>query len=215
LEQDIDAAALLAFRSSLLAVEVVYKSQTADTGKYKYTYANLGDVLEEVKRVCEMFNLAITQTATALDGHLVLQTALIHESGGVYEPAPIMLPLPREAQALGSAITYLRRYSLVTIFGIPVEDDDGKAASQAERAPDQYGGYRSGAEERIHAEFSKLAQDGEDEVGKELRLRFRIVFGTGLSELPVSRHGEALEWVLKEIPLERAAQAAEPEPAGA
>lgn len=195
-----DLQALLAFRSALLAIEVVHKSQVADTGKYKYSYANLSDVLEEVKRVCEMFQLAVTQTPTAKDGLLYVGTTLIHLSGGVYQPDPIALPLPKEAQALGSAITYLRRYSLVTIFGIPVEDDDGAAATKEVRAPDQYGGYRSGAEERIHAEFTKLAQDGEDDVGKRVRENFRAFFNTGLSELPTSRHGEALEWVLNAIP---------------
>ncbi len=195
-----DLQALLAFRDALGAVETVLRSREADTGKYTYRYADLADVLAEVKRVCEMFKLAMTQTATAEDGMLMLGTTLIHESGGTYQPDPIMLPLPREAQALGSAITYMRRYSLVTMFGIPVEDDDGAAASKAERAPDQYGGYRSGAEERIHAEFHKLDQDGEQEVGKIVRQDFRRVFSVGLSELPVARHGDALEWVLKAIP---------------
>ena len=36
----------------------------------------------------------------------------------------------QDAQAVGSAITYLRRYSLQSIMGLPVEDDDGNAASR-------------------------------------------------------------------------------------
>ena len=43
----------------------------------------------------------------------------------------------QDAQAVGSAITYLRRYALQSIMGLPVEDDDGNAASR--RAPQQQG----------------------------------------------------------------------------
>jgi hypothetical protein len=35
------------------------------------------------------------------------------------------------AQGFGSALTYARRYALVTAFGVPVEDDDGNAAAKA------------------------------------------------------------------------------------
>jgi len=201
--------ALLAFRDALAAVEGVTASETADTGRYSYRYANLTAVLAEVKRVCEMHRLEMTQTATADNGLLLVGTTLIHESGGVYQPDPIALPLPKEAQALGSAITYLRRYSLVTIFGMPVKDDDGKAASDEANAPDLYGGWRSGAEERIHAEFDKLNESDEAEVRKRVQQMFRDHFSAGLSDLPVSKHGDALSWVLAAIPEARVALAEE------
>lgn len=193
--------AQLAFHDALGAIEPVRKTQTADTGKYKYSYADLGDVLDECKRACLLHGLALTQWPTAVDGMLALSTRLIHKNGGTVDFDPIMLPLPREAQPFGSALTYLRRYALLAIFGIAPEDDDGHAATQAARAPDQFGGYRSGAEERIHAKFTELDQDDQREARKLVQQKFRESFGCGLSDLPLSRHGDALEFVLGAIPL--------------
>lgn len=56
---------------------------------------------------------------------------LMHESGEYIETPPIFVKPPKEdAQGAGSVITYLRRYSLASVFGITSDvDDDGNAAS--------------------------------------------------------------------------------------
>jgi hypothetical protein len=73
-----------------------------------------------------MFNslsLAITQWRVI--------TRLMHSSGEWLEQE-YFIPLGKmDAQAAGSAITYARRYALQAIAGIPAEDDDGNAATQA------------------------------------------------------------------------------------
>jgi len=187
---NVDVEALLAYADALNAIENVTRTNVADTGKYQYKYADLADVLDEVKRVCQMFKLSVAQIPTAIDGMLAVQTVLVHNQGGVLDFPPMMLPLPKDAQALGSALTYLRRYALLTIFGIAPEDDDGRAATQSSRAPDQYGGYRSGAEAAFHALMVPLLP----EVRTALQTEFRNAFGMGLSNLPVNRHGDALTW---------------------
>lgn len=63
------------------------------------------------------------------DGTLALTTRLIHESGEWIEDTATC-PLPkRDPQGFGSAMTYLRRYSLAAITGLYQDDDDGNAAS--------------------------------------------------------------------------------------
>jgi hypothetical protein len=48
----------------------------------------------------------------------------------VAEIAAIPLPATEDPQKLGSAITYYRRYAIVTLLGLVTEeDDDGNAAS--------------------------------------------------------------------------------------
>lgn len=182
---------ILAFANALNATENIAKTQTADTGKYTYRYADLGDVLDEVKRACQMFGLSVFQTPTYTDDKLEIVTALIHESGDWMTFPPMGLRLPNDAQAVGSALTYIRRYSLLTIFGIAPEDDDGHAATQAARAPQQNQGYRTPAEQMIHAEMAML----DPVTGKRLRDDFRYHFNVGLTDLPANRHGEALTWV--------------------
>lgn len=183
--------AVEAFYAALGAVQIVRKTETVDTGKYTYTYADLTDVLGEVKRVCEAFGLRPTQTPTTQDGEMAIVTTLLHSSGEWIRFAPIRLPQLRDPQALGGAITYLRRYSLVSIFCMAVDDDDAKAATDQTRH-EQATGSRSGAEERIRETINAAPAD----VQVELRRDFREHFGMGLIDLPVTRHGEALEWVL-------------------
>jgi len=187
-------AALLAFHAALNAVEDVAKTETADTGRFSYRYVPLAGVLDECKRVCQLHELSLFQSVTATDGLLSLTTHIIHSSGGHIAFDPIQLPLPRDAQPLGSAITYLRRYSLMTIFAISTEDDDGKAATQAARTQAETG-YRSGAEKRIRDTLATLPEP----TAAKIRGDFRDHFNVPLSGLPTNRHGEALEWVLRAV----------------
>jgi len=183
--------ALAAFYGALGLVQLVRKTQTADTGKYKYTYADLVDVLGEIKRVCEEQGLRPMQVPTSRDGEAVVVTTLLHSSGQWISFDPVALPMLRDPQALGGAITYMRRYALVTIFTMAVDDDDAKDATDQLRHQ-QATGSRSGAEERIREAINAAPQD----VQTELRGEFRKHFGMGLVDLPVSRHGEALDWTL-------------------
>jgi ERF superfamily len=177
--------ALIAFALALSAVEPVAKTQTADTGKYKYSYADLGAVIDECKRACELHGLALTQNPSMSDsGHLTVGTTIIHA-----------LKMPNDAQALGSALTYMRRYSLMSIFGIAPEDDDGAAATRSVRQEDQHPGYRSGAEERIRNLLGEL----DPEARAVVQRAFKIAFGMGLADLPVAKHGDALQFTIDSV----------------
>lgn len=193
-----DTEVVIAFAKALNAVENVTRTQEADTGRYKYRYADLADVLDEVKRACQLFDLSVVQVPTAIDGQLAIETRVIHAEGGMIDFPPMLMKLQSEPQPFGSSLTYARRYSLLTIFGIAPEDDDGAAAQRAARAPEQYGGFRSGAEQRIHTELAKITSP---DVRRDVQAAFREQFGSGLSDLPVSKHGDALEWVIETLRL--------------
>jgi len=180
---------MIKFAEALNAVENVAKTQTADTGKYSYKYADLGDVLDECKRACQMFGLAVSQHATVdSNGMLVVGTQLIDcESGESHYFLPLTMKMPPDAQALGSALTYGRRYSLLAIFGIAPEDDDGRAATIAAQAQP---GRRTEAERMIRELMGEMDPDVQAEFVKD----FKAEFHTGLSDLPASQHGRALTW---------------------
>jgi hypothetical protein len=56
---------------------------------------------------------------------------LLHESGEVIRSGKLHVPASKQdPQGYGSALTYCRRYSLMTACGISPEDDDGNAASK-------------------------------------------------------------------------------------
>lgn len=109
------------------------KGIEADTGTYKYKYADLADVSAAVLPLLGRFGLCWTTAPTFNDnGKFMLRYELRHVSGesitGWY-PLP---PADSKPQALGSAITYARRYCLAAVTGVsPDKDDDGAAAQHA------------------------------------------------------------------------------------
>lgn len=103
--------------------EVTVKTKTG--GEYKFKYAPLDSILNAVRKPLADNGLAIAQLLD--DGELV--TMLMHKDGGRLS-GRVALPNADGVQALGSAITYLRRYSIQAILGIAAEeDDDGNHAS--------------------------------------------------------------------------------------
>jgi len=66
------------------------------------------------------------------DGSYVLKTVVMHESGESMEGYQPVLSAKADAQSMGSALTYARRYGLCAALGLVSgdEDDDGNAASQ-------------------------------------------------------------------------------------
>jgi hypothetical protein len=105
--------------------------QTRTGGKYRFKYAPLDTILAAVRGPLSDNGLAIAQL---LDGH-DLVTLLMHESGAVLS-ARIGLQGGDTVQALGSSITYLRRYSLQAMLGVAAEeDDDGQGATAGQQAP--------------------------------------------------------------------------------
>jgi hypothetical protein len=104
--------------------------QTKTGGSYKFAYAPLDAILDAVRKPLSDNGLAIAQ----LIDHEALVTVLLHESGAFLQ-ANTALPTTGDVQALGSAITYLRRYALQAMLGIAAEeDDDGHGAKDAKPA---------------------------------------------------------------------------------
>ncbi len=127
--------ALAAFQSDL---PTIGKSNTAtvksDKGTYTYNYADLADVSAAILPSLAPHGLAWSTQPTMEDGHFLLRYQLRHVSGETIEGA-YPLPAPGNAQGMGSAITYARRYTLCSVTGVaPAEDDDdGASASSASR----------------------------------------------------------------------------------
>jgi hypothetical protein len=92
-------------------------------------YATLAAVCEAVLPSMTANGLAVVQSPS-FDGEvLTVETLVIHSDGGWMKSILNVRPGKPDAQGLGSAITYLRRYALMSLAGVAPEDDDGNAAS--------------------------------------------------------------------------------------
>ena len=107
------------------------KSSKANTGTYSYTYADLPTILDHVRPVLGKHGLAVTQNVAMTDGRLEVFTTLHHTSGEFLTFGPITGTSGGNWQALGSAVTYARRYSLTAALGIAGEEDDDAQATTA------------------------------------------------------------------------------------
>lgn len=97
-------------------VEVTMKSG----GKYKFSYATIRHIIDTVKPLLSKHKLSYSQLLEP-DGTVI--TLLMHESGE-FLSSSLLIKGESNAQGIGSAITYAKRYSLSSILGIIADDDD-------------------------------------------------------------------------------------------
>ncbi len=99
---------------------------------FRSKYADLAACWDACGEALQAAKIAVLQFPCKADpGHVGLLTTLVYGPTGETIGCSYQLPLkdPTNAQAGGSAITYLRRYSLCSVLGIRTQDDDGNAAS--------------------------------------------------------------------------------------
>lgn len=106
--------------------------KNADNLHFRSKYANLVEVRSALLPVLNSAGVVVLQFPCEHESGPALTTLLIHPESGEWIETTIGLhPAKRDPQALGSAITYARRYALMAIVGVaPDDDDDGHAASQ-------------------------------------------------------------------------------------
>lgn len=99
---------------------------------FKSKYADLGSVMDAVKPALAKYDLAFTQATHVVEDGVCVETIIHHASGESLSCGKLYVPAnKRDAQGFGSALTYARRYGLMTAFGVPAEDDDGNAAARS------------------------------------------------------------------------------------
>lgn len=130
------AAALVAAQAEMPRLHKDSEAEvvTQKGAKYKYQYLSLETLLEQVLPVLNRHGIALIQAPVWDDrGFHALSTTLLHESGEDHVSF-MRLPVASDAaaQVLGSAITYGRRYAVLSVLALaPDEDDDGATAQRA------------------------------------------------------------------------------------
>lgn len=121
---------------ALSAIEGVKKD--SKNPHFKNDYASLEAVIHEAKLTLPRHGLAFMQgLGEYVNGAMTVSTRIIHESGEWIE-SDFQMPVAKsDPQGTASASTYARRYSLMSILGIPAVDDDGEAATRAAPAQNQ------------------------------------------------------------------------------
>lgn len=170
--------------------EIEHAHKNATNPHFRNRYADLTEVIDTVRPVLTKHGISVLQFPGYADGVTTVETVLTHESGEFIAGTAGARVQKDDPQGVGSAITYLRRYSLAAVCAIGQDDDDGEAAVQRGPAraevptPQQRAAYQKPSEP-VGVKHSNAPEPGFD-----------------LSEeIQVGKHkGRAWAWVVEHHP---------------
>lgn len=117
--------------AALAKAQKVMKGAKRDSANpfFKSKYADLAAVADACRDALSDNGIAVVQPPSSTDdGRVCVETMLVHSSGQWMSEVLAVKPKDDGPQALGSVITYLRRYALAAFAGVAPEDDDAEAA---------------------------------------------------------------------------------------
>lgn len=142
---------------------------------FNSNYVTLAGVQQAVDEGIKGTGLAYVQLVSSDDnGNVYVETIITHKLGGILRSGKLSIPpKKKDAQGLGSSITYSRRYQLAAMFGITSDkDDDANAAvggnpnQGRKQAPNQ---QSPKADQQLRSQYLKLMADLESAFPKSNR----------------------------------------------
>ena len=156
---------------------------------FKSKYADLSSVWSACRPSLTKYGLSVVQLGEEAQDCIILVTMLMHSSGQwIKSRMPISLILPErtdkhgklqqsrrmDAQEIGSALTYFRRYSLAAIAGVCPEDDDGNAATRPQNAVAHVQRISRESADELHTLFDKCPENFRKYVLNKISTEMKI-----------------------------------------
>lgn len=144
-ERILDRNAKQAFTSALARMQaelptVIEKGQISINGKVQSTYGLLEDINDQVRPILQKHGFAITFRVLQNEKSIKVTAVLSHQEGHAQE-TEMVLPSDttgnkNAVQAVGSSISYGKRYTMCALLNITTrgEDDDGRSATKEDFA---------------------------------------------------------------------------------
>lgn len=184
------------------------RDSSSDVG---YKYAQLGQMIDLCRKPLKENDLSIIQMPSAADETCSLTTMVTHKSGQWLRETltmPVIIPLSNagketmnHGQAVGNAITYMRKYSLAGFMNIAQEDTDNASGE---------GGAKKfvNTSKKASAPQIKFVEDLIDQKWniQDFRDKFKVMLP---DELTASAAREAIEYI-KSMTSPQGAPAKEP-----
>lgn len=131
--KDISKALCIAqseFKPVVRDKEVTVKT---DKGTYKFKYAELASVVDAIKDSLNKNDLVYSHSIQATENGQQLVCTLYHSSGQWISSSYPLVGDFKAHQAIGSAMSYGRRYTLSSLVGVVSEDDDDGVIATAKK----------------------------------------------------------------------------------
>jgi hypothetical protein len=116
------------FACDLIKLQSGLEHVKRDTQAHRYKYAQLDQCWDTIKNPLIKNNFCFIQLPYNNEEKIGIHSILLHKSGQRLESKIAMNPIKPDPQAVGSLLTYLRRYSLMAIIGLCPVDDDAQGA---------------------------------------------------------------------------------------
>lgn len=129
-KQSLDAK--LSLLNSFVKAKQVLEQPSKSRDGYGYKYADLNAVLSAIQKAIGELDLAYIQQPINETAKTGVENYIFNSKGAVIDFGSYLLDITKpQAQQYGSALTYCRRYSISSIFGIASEEDtDAKELPQ-------------------------------------------------------------------------------------
>ncbi len=120
--------------------EIGKMSKSKTNPFFKSGYFDINMLLEKLQPLLEKEKLVLMQPLCNVDGKPAIATILKDLENTDYMEFITMLPETPDAQKMGSAVTYVRRYAIQSLFALISEDDDGEGAMgrKSKKTPDNF-----------------------------------------------------------------------------
>lgn len=104
----------------------------AENQHFNSKYADINALRDVIRQPLADNDLAVIQLPRMSPGYVEVETMIIHKTGEfISETLRMPLNDRNTAHAVGSALTYCRRYSLSAMLNLAAEDDDANSAVEA------------------------------------------------------------------------------------
>ena len=159
-----------AIAAALAKAQAVIKGAAKDSDNpyFKSKYADLASVWEACRKPLTDQGLSVAQTVGAVEHRIRVTTLLMHSSGQWIADDLLMTPKEDSPQAIGSCITYARRYALAAVAGVAPEDDDAEAAE----------GRKEGQAQKVSGRTTVVGVEVKATTNKNVK-RYEVVFADG------------------------------------
>ncbi len=116
----------------LLAVQKEVEAIKKDSKNpfFKSNYFDINTLIKELKPLLNKEGLVVLQPLATIDGGPAIETIVYDAESGENISNIVVIPENVDAQKMGSAITYFRRYALQSFFFLQAEDDDANGSKQ-------------------------------------------------------------------------------------
>ncbi len=161
---------------------VTNPKKDSDNPFFKSKYADLDEIIKAIRPALEKSGLSFIQNpAKDENGCIGVYTMLLHKSGEYIVFDPVLVPVSKkDAQGIGAAMTYARRYSLGAALGIATdEDDDANSLQQPKQQKPQ---SKPTQQEKKTQQPERKLDAWKDLAGKQRKRFFAIANKKNITE---------------------------------